>query len=333
MTTNLPRIPLFLLVLLAAHNTWLHAQDGGAVPNAPHLGGGSLPASADADPIGQADALLARATDVLESYHSITANVGYEADLFGKPLTGKGDYREQRSGPIPKIRLELRIPLGNKTGAMVEVCDGRYLWTYLRLADEEELTKVDVQRVAQAAAGAGEDAPTMFHGRTLGMGGLAGLVRELWRNFRFELVGPVEFGGLPAWQLRGGWRADRLAAIMPEQKDAILRGEQPNWEKLPAHLPSHVALTLGRDNLVPYRIEYRRPAAQSKHDPDTGASAGSTGRVILVLEWFNISGDEPSRPSDFEYHPGDVEYSDVTEMFIQRLKTRSSKRGPAPSPR
>ncbi|MBN2218236.1 MAG: hypothetical protein JW719_12750 [Pirellulales bacterium] len=265
--------------------------------------------------------MLDRAIGLLERYHSVAANVTCEADLFGKRVAAKGDYREQRSGPLPKVRLELKMPIGDKTGALVEACDGRYLWSYLRLADEEELTQVDLQRVVQELGSADAGSPTMSLSGTIGMGGLAGLIRELKRNFQFDVIEPVPFRGEPAWELRGGWRPARLAAILPDQKDAILRGEAPRWEKMPGHLPSRVILTLGRDNLLPYRLDYRRQGRAAEGGATLDASAGVEGSV--VVEWFNLSVNEPMKPSEFEFSPGDVDVNNVTDTFIERLKTRA----------
>ncbi|HLA84022.1 MAG TPA: hypothetical protein VJL29_04450 [Thermoguttaceae bacterium] len=277
-----------------------------------------------------ADAFLARSVVLLEGYHSIGANVEYEAELFGVQLTGRGTYRELRAGPVPRVRLELEVPLENRMGALVEICDGRQLWTYRRLFDEEKLTRVDLERVARAITQSEESPPLTPMTGTIGMGGLAGLMKELQRNFRFEIVGPSQWRDQPTWELRGRWLPERLARVLPDQKDAILRGETPDYRKLPPHLPSLVLLTLGRENLFPYRVEYRRPRAVVESNRSDAATPDETEGV--EVKWLGISLDEPMNPEDFECRPGTMEVTDLTESHIERLKGRMAPSPTEPQP-
>jgi len=323
MKTRLPRIPRLLSFLLVSCLPHFVSDAAAIAADAPVSAGvrSSLPSGSDV--ALQTDSLLDRAIGLLEAYHSVSASVSYEADLFDRQFLGNGDYREERSGPVPKVRLEVRMPQGNETGAMVEVCDGHRLWSYFRLADDEKLTQIDLNRVAQAI-GEPVDATlaTPMTG-TIALGGLAGLVRELKRNFRFDSIRTTQFRDQPAWELRGRWRPSRLAAILPDQKDAILRGDPPDLAGLPPQLPSHVCLTLGRDNLLPYQVEYWRIAPQASHGrPPTPASLTQT-RLVLRLRWFEINLNEPMKPSDFEYRPGDIKVFDATNNLIDRLKARS----------
>jgi hypothetical protein len=321
MTTSLPRIPCLILLVLVALPAHLHAQVGAPVPAFPQNSAAAapspVPGPASTPP---ADVLLARAILFLENYHSILANVSYQANILGHELGGKGDYREQRTGPRPKVRLVIQMPLGDKMGAMVELSDSRYLWNYLRLADDEKLTRVDIERVARETGNPDGAASAVPLTGSIGIGGLAGLVRELRRNFRFDVLGPSQFLGEPTWQLVGHWRPEQLAVILPDNKDAIRRGESVDLEKLPAHLPNEVVLTLGRDNLLPYRVEYRRIRQQP--DKDRLATPAAANETILVIEWFSIGRNEPINPSDFEYRPGDIEILDATESLIERIKSR-----------
>ena len=51
---------------------------------------------------------------------------------------------------MPLTRLELRLQIGNGDSSLVEVCDGRYLWSHRTLLEKETLSRIDA--VAQPAA-------------------------------------------------------------------------------------------------------------------------------------------------------------------------------------
>ncbi|NLE38987.1 MAG: hypothetical protein GX621_13270 [Pirellulaceae bacterium] len=270
------------------------------------------------------DDLLGRTVTTLEGCRWITAEINYQVDLFGRQLSGKGDYREERSGPIPKVRMDLKIPLGgDRMGTMVQVCDGRYLWTYRRLFDEK-LTRVDMRRLAQALDSGSDRTVVSPLTCTIGMGGVAGLLRELRNHFAFEVVGQADLRGQRVWVLHGRWLPERLAAVMPDRKDAILRGDKVELGKLPGHLPERVLLFLGVEHLFPYRIEYRRPAAG--RDEDSFQPLNTSDRPGVTMEFLWVSMNVPIRESDFEYRPGDIEVSDATESFLKRIEAET-KRG------
>jgi hypothetical protein len=281
-----------------------------------------------ARPDASTDALLARAVTALENCHSVAAGLSCQIDLFGKQWGGGGDYWEERSGPFPKVRMELKMPLGDKTGAMVQICNGRFLWTYRRLIDDEKLECVDLQRVAAALGTAALPPSESPIFGTIGAGGLGGLLRELRRNFRFELDRQTELLGVPVSVLRGRWQPERLATLLPEQKDAIVQGKQPKYGKLPRHLPTSVVLMLGARDLFPYRIEYRRDDAEPASDQ--GQQFSDSGRTMVSIQLEPR--DETVGPTLFECRPGGIDVSDVTESFIKRIQARRAPPKPAPAP-
>jgi len=288
------------------------------------LSTGKKPSSASpaSDEIRQADVLLERAISRLERLHSIAAEFSYRVDLFGKQLGGKGDYWEERSGPTPRVRMELKMPLGDKMGALVQVCDGRYLWTYRRLLDHGKLTQVDLQRVTAELDQPGQEAAMKPPLGSIGMGGMAGLLVELRRNFDFEVVGRTDLLGRPTWTLHGGWLPERLVTLLPDQKGVILRGGEVDYTKLAAHLPSHVTLMLGTRDLFPYRVEYRRSGR--RQSSSLGNKPPTAGKAVVTMQLgpkIHVNG--PIDPARFDYRPGNVEPSDATESLIKRLQARA----------
>jgi hypothetical protein len=268
--------------------------------------------------------LLRQAIFALESRHSISAEIGLQIDLFDKHLLGRGVYREDRSGLHPLVRLELKMPLGDAMGTLVQVCDGEYLWTYRQLHDDGKLTRVNLARVAKALEQEGETGELDSMGQIAALGGLPRMLRGLESAFHFDAshsdafhedsVQETVLHGVPVWRLCGRWKPDRLAKILPNKKDAT------RLDKLPPHLPDRVVLMLGKQDLFPYRIEYRRGGGRD------GRPESPPGRTIVAVQLLNVSLNVPIDPAMFVYRPGAVTISDRTESFIKRLT--SSRRPP-----
>lgn len=320
MRTSPASLSRFAVIILVAHLPHLHG-DCLAV-EVPAASGAVSPGLAPSDHRDAADALLAGAVGALEECHSIAAGMTCQVDLFGKQWGGGGDYWEERSGPFPKVRIELKMPLGEKTGAMVQICDGQFLWTYRRLIDDEKLERVDLRRVAAVlgtTAVGTSDSPILG---TIGAGGLGGLLRELRRNFRFELDRQADLLGVPVAVLRGRWRPERLANLLPDQKDAILKGNEPNYRKLPRHVPTSVVLMLGAKDFFPYRIEYQR---DDKPGADSREESPEQARTLVSVQFEPR--DERVGPAHFECRPGGIDICDVTETFIKRARSRATAEG------
>ncbi len=261
--------------------------------------------------------LLEHAILVLESRPSVSARIRHSVDLFGHRPVGSGLYLEQRSehGPLFRpFRLELRMQLGGEPSSVLHVCDGRYLWIYRKLGDGHSLGRIDVHRVAQALEESGDIGQVVGVGEWPGLGGLPRLLRGLHAAFDFPTVEETYLAGhLPVWRLRGRWKPERLAELLPGQKGAIEAGKTADLRELPPHLPDHVLLFLGRLDEFPCRIEYRR---------DPGAGKGreaSGGRSLVTMELFQVNLNAPIHPTRFIYSPGDLEFSDRTSQFLRDL--------------
>jgi len=279
---------------------------------------GGVPAATSAD----ANALLKEAISLLKSRHSIAAAVSYEVDLLGWQFTGKGEYREQRGpGPQPQVRLDLKIPLdeqGGQIGTLVQVCDGRALWTYRQLLDAGKLTRVDLDRVAKLVGPPSDVAPLSTTTGPIGAGGLAGLLQCLERHFVFEPLASTSTElGMPVWRLRGGWRPETLARLLPDQREALQKGQPADLAKLPEHLPDHVVLLLGQGDLFPYRIEYRRTTPD---DRSGSGAAASRAIVAMSLPISTVQVNVPIDPAHFQYGRSDIEPVDETQRFIQAVQ-------------
>lgn len=314
----LPDLTLFALIALSVVLAHVNAQGQEADPQT------AAQASVAGDGAGDGKALIDRAIFNLESHYSIAAEIRHEVDMFGRQLLGNGHYYEQRAGSRPRVRMELRIPFGDRlggaeiapaerTGALVRVCDGRFLWTYERLLNAGKLRRVDLDIVQRAIEQGGGTPEVAGLDGLAGAGGLSKILRGLDRSFHFEVAGKTTLLDTPVWRLCGQWRPELLLELLPDQKEAIQRGRGVDLAKLPSHLPTQVVLLLGEEDLFPYRFEYRRRDGVGPH----GATEES--REMVTMQLLNVNINAPIEPSLFDYRPGDIEVTDDTDNYLRAL--------------
>ncbi len=259
--------------------------------------------------------LLEHAILTLESRRSVSANIVYHLNLFGQRPVGQGVYLEQRSERGVLLRYESRFQLAGEPSSLLQVCDGRYLWVYRKLGDEETLSQVDLRRVQQELEATGNLDKIVAVGWWPGLGGIPRLLRQLHDYLQF---GPVEEdqlddrnGPVPVWKLRGRWKPERLAESLPDRKTKAAERLGPGV--LPGHVPDRVVLYLGKTDEFPYRIEYRRRASGAKDAAD---------RPLLTMQLHTVHLNATVHPTHFLYNPGDLECVDRTIPFLKELGLR-----------
>ncbi|MBI3467574.1 MAG: hypothetical protein HY000_31575, partial [Planctomycetes bacterium] len=250
----------------------------------------------------------------LDQRNSIAARVRHRTLWFGQRLIGSGRYLQGPPG-ARLVRLELRTPLVDKVSTLQQVCDGRTLWIYEYSNAGKNLGRVDVEQAAVAfqVSPAAAGAPT----KVLAVGGLPQLLRNLEGGFEFKGVERRMLGDLPAWILRGSWEREQLARLLPDQKAQIEAGEQPNYAVLPPQLPDQVVLWLGRDDLFPYRVEFRRTVPAEFMQKRNGLI--DNRESSMIFEFFEVQFDVAIDPQEFTYDPGALPAEDRTAGFMKRL--------------
>jgi hypothetical protein len=203
------------------------------------------------------------------------------------------------------------MQLGSVPSSFLQVCDGRHLWTYEKIREEEDLKRVDLLRLHQAL----EDLGKMPHSNGFAwlqrMGGLPKLLAGLDRAFEFRRVEATQLHHVKSWRLVGQWRPDFLGARQPGNTQA---GRLADLNGLPPHLPHYVVVFLGQEDGFPYRIEYRR-----RNQAQTGASGGPEDTTMVSVLFHEVNLNLPVSPDSFVYNPGDLEPVDDTKACIQRL--------------
>lgn len=286
---------------------------------------GSSP-SLGADGLGRSEtrALLQKSIETIESRHSISAEISHRVDIFGKQFVGKGYYCEERSGPHPLVRFELKTPIGDTVSSLKQVSDGKFLWINRVVLGKASLARVDLARLEKAVGkqsragqgGAASESPLVGLGQAISIGGMPGLLRSLQASFDFDSAESEVLYSTPVWKLRGSWQTKKLLALLPDQKEAIEQGRgEVDLTRLPQQVPDHVYLWLGKDDLLPYRIEYHRAEE---------ASRGS--RAMVTMQLLKVSVNVPLDKSNFVYRPGSVTPVDRTDAYISRISRRPKKK-------
>lgn len=292
---------------------YLPCPTAAGVPRAAALGAPPVQERASQGPaaaLPNGQDLLAAAIEALAANQSVQALIRHETTLLGKHVVGRGVYIEEQASPWPRVRLELGTQMGEKAGSLVQVCDGRFLWTFDSLAEHPRVEKVDLVRVAEAL-GQGADAERRGGASFPIFYGLPKLLGTSLSRFAFVRVDPGRWGPArtPVWRMEGQLLAKRPTLDPQSAWD----GRGPNIASGPARglpplVPDRVVVVLDQQNLFPLRVEYgwTRP--------------GPLGpQAAVAMDLFDVKLDVPIDPTRFSYSPGNLEVVDQTRQAIERL--------------
>jgi hypothetical protein len=266
--------------------------------------------------------LLAEAVRRVDQETAIAADLRYRVDAFGRQLLGTGTYLQCGAGPQRRLRVDLRMQVGERPATLQEIRGPDYYWIRKEVPPAAAtLGRVDLVQLSRALRPTDEPTGLEVTPRQnwILLGGLPRLLAALERSFEFSEAKQDEVqittGGqqqrLPIWVLEGRWKPARLAA---------LTGRAPGMGgRLPEQLPDRAQVVLDRSDqslrLFPYRISYWRAAQVAP-----GASRGSEqDQELLALELFNVRRIGAVNPREFQYSAGEQEVLDLTTAYIQQL--------------
>lgn len=284
----------------------------------------SPPESAAGDlVIPDSDALLRRAVAQLNAAGSIEAKVRQRVDLFDRELIGSGSYAQLGSGIATRLRLEMRMRTDKAATELLQVCNGETLWTFNAADGLRTLRRVDLDRVIDALRGDRDgQAAGGYRGGSIGLGGLPWMLEGLRQFCEFAPAQSGRLGELDVLVLSGTWRSEKLLALVDEaERKRIAAGGKFDLARLPPHLPDSVVIYLGRDDLFPYRFDYRRTALPQE-------SPAAAAKTIVSLEFYEVLAGGAIAAERFTYKPGQGAIDD-TERYIERL-TADVNRKPSP---
>jgi len=238
--------------------------------------------------------MISQAAEKMGTYNALECRIRQRVQLFGQDLNGHGTYQQARIGDQLRLRLELKLPLGDQTTYLQQINDGEHLWTRHQGANNEQLSMVDLRKVRSAWNEKSARAE-----RALAIGGISQLLFGLEDQFDFKPPRPGKLGKEPVWILDGTWKATGAG------------GQQVAPNDLP-QLPQAVLVVLSRDemlSLFPFRIEYFRE--QPTRD-------GSQRQTMMSIEFFEVGMLRNIDVRKFKYSAGDQEIVDETDAFLEQ---------------
>lgn len=264
------------------------------------------------------DVFMAEVLAAMERRSNVTAKLRCQTRLSNETLIGAGNFWQLGAGPQRMTRWEMQTQLDDKAASCVQVFDGRYLWTDRHFPSGRQVHRLDVgnlkarlrSNTAVTATTSGwEDLVNSAEFR----GGLSQILADLLRRYQFDSPRPTEVRGFALQALIGHWRPEQFAELC-----SIQGADQP-W---PAQLPHHVLVMIGRNNLFPYIIEFRRAA-----DADMASNLSGMKPVsdpLTRYEVFEVRFADAIDSTVFQFKPGDVDWSDETSLVYDRVIKQQS---------
>jgi hypothetical protein len=282
-----------------------------AAPPLPTAAPNLSPPPQNAAAVPQAVDLVRRSIDQLALYETLSAKIRFHSNLIGHSLGGTGQYLQSGHAPI-RLRMELKMSVGDDVCTLQQVCDGNALWIRRTLPGSVRLGQVDVARVIAArqarltAAPPGPGAPT----KELAIGGLPMLIDGVRRTFDLQTVQSATVGKVSAYKISGMLNAPMLAQLLPEQKPPAVLGQPPNLKTLPVQAPTHVELYIGVDDLFPYKLDFKRIV--------DGKTSLEDADLMYSVEFYDVQRNIALDPVQFVFQPGETPPVDDTDVFISR---------------
>ena len=259
---------------------------------------------------GQPERIVAAMLAELGRMESISARVRQRTRVGDRVLVGTGRYLQQGRGEEQRFRLETVIEADTERFELLELSDGLSFWNYRKRGDEPpRLERVDIARVRSrldqlGVATDGVVAPYL--------GGLQRSLARVRRWFLFTTAVPGTLEGVPVWRVEGHWNPAMLAAILPEQAEAITSPAGLLPSQLPEGMPWSVELVIGSGRLVPFRVEWRAAAGGQQGEGDSDI------KPFSVLELYEVQINEPVDSAAFVYRPSPEGLVDMTETFVKQ---------------
>lgn len=273
----------------------------------------SRPGAAAAPPedaAAQAERIVLSSLAVIARAQSFSVKFRQKARVGDRVLIGTGRYLQAGQGEDQRFRFDSTLVGDTETFEFTEVSDGLFCWTHRHNGEEPpSLQRVDVRRIRSRLAElkAADAADGSCY-----LGGLQRMLRLLRHWFRFTRATPADLDGQPVWVVEGGWFMDFLPIVLPQLKERATAEGGIRACDLSDGMPWEVRIAVGRNDLVPRRIEWlaipgKRPVADGPLEP------------IAVMDFHDIEIDAAVDPTAFFYQPAGTGLIDVTDMMVGGL--------------
>lgn len=246
---------------------------------------------------------IKRVREALYAHESIQANVEQTVTIGVQKFRVTGQYLS--SGQ--KLRLQYNIePDQGVSGSLLEVCDGKELWSLIKVGDgKPRVTHRDIQQI-KAAAGNSRNVPDVILTAELGLGGLTALIASLERTMIFDAMKEASADDGGRTIIQGRWKPE-IVARWPRSKDDLL----------PDYIPDMVRLWIDPQTQFPVRIVYIKRVMEKDK---------KVNRPMVNLTFKNILFNAPVSDQEFTFvTPEGAVPEDTTRLFLDRMKKRAEE--------
>ena len=257
-------------------------------------------------------AAILAATDFIKKVHeSLYAHSSIKAEM--EQSVSMGNQKFQVTGRYvssgQKLRLEYTIPPDQGVaGSLLEICDGKDLWSLMTVGDIKRVTHRDVEQIKAAAQGTRNVRDVVLTAE-LGLGGLTALMASFERTMIFEAMKEESGDDGPRIVVQGKWKPE-VVAYWPRSKD----------ELLPPFAPDFVRIWIDPQTLFPVRISYIKRVIEKDK---------KVYRPMVTLKFRNVEFESAINDEEFTFvNPPGVVPEDITRQFLDRMK-KSAEAGAA----
>ena len=263
------------------------------------LHGATQKAGASENAVGASE-FFGRVRQELQKHQSISADLAQSVSIGDQQFKVTGKYLSSGNS-VDGLKLRLSytvIPDQGASGKMLEVCDGKELWTLLELPDSKRVTHRNILQIQKAAASVPRDRLETGLNIDLGLGGLTALLASLEKTMVFDAIKENHAGGRNRTIIQGHWKKE-FAQRFQKEKD----------ETLPAYVPDAVHLYVDSETLFPERLLYLKKQSEKK-----------TLKPLVSLEFQNVVFDGPIEDASFVFDiPPEVIPEDITKIYLDRI--------------
>ena len=169
-----------------------------------------------------------RVRQELPKHQTVKADLSQSVSIGEQQFKVSGTYVS--AGPKLKLSYSL-LPEEGAKAELLEICDGKELWTMLSMADKKSVTHRNVQQIMDAASAAHKRGATEVELNVeLGLGGLTALLASVERAMDFVAMKEESVEGHSRTIVQGRLK-DRIAKMYQKNKD----------DPLPVFLPRRSA--------------------------------------------------------------------------------------------
>jgi outer membrane lipoprotein-sorting protein len=274
----------------------------------------------------EAEVVIDEAIEKIKALKAVSADVTQTVKMLGQQFRLSGKYIKAEPH---RVHMSLTLSgLGDTTGTMLQICDGKTLWDYSKILDAQSCQRLEITGILKAIADPDCDATLRESIVTrMNLAGPETLLTGLRKTVEFNAKSETALDGKPVWELVGTWK-DR------ESLTATGQPPIPPTAPLPPYVPSLVYVWIGKEDGWPYKVKMSGRAYSilelGKKVQELGPDGRPVGRAVavsndppseIVLNYENVQFNgtfEKADPFTFQ-PPSDLRVDDATEKTMAEL--------------